>query len=88
MRFKPWRVAPDLAAEIASPDQHRPEMAEKARHYLAAGVRLAWVLWPKRQQVDVWRFGYDIPVDTLALNEVLDGLDVLPGFSYPLSKLL
>ncbi|HEX6123073.1 MAG TPA: Uma2 family endonuclease, partial [Ktedonobacterales bacterium] len=29
-------LAPDLAAEIASPDQYRPEMAEKARRYLAA----------------------------------------------------
>ncbi|HEY7349111.1 MAG TPA: Uma2 family endonuclease [Ktedonobacterales bacterium] len=84
---KAWSLAPDLTVEIASPDQYRPEMAEKARQYLAAGVRIVWVLWPKRQQVDVWRAGYDIPIDTLALNEALDGLEVLPGFSYPLSKL-
>lgn len=85
--FKPWRIAPDLAVEIASPDQYRPEMAEKARQYLAAGVHLVWILWPKRQQIDVWRSGYDIPIDTLALNDTLDGLEVLPGFSYPLSRL-
>ena len=84
---KAWSLAPDLVVEIASPDQYRPEMAEKARQYLAAGVRLVWMIWPKRQQIDVWRPEYDTPVDTLALNEALDGLDVLPGFSYPLSKL-
>jgi|GEM_PF-5147581 len=50
-------------------------------------VRLVWIIWPQRQQVDVWRAGYDIPVDMLALNEALDGLDILPDFSYPLSKL-
>lgn len=84
---KAWSLAPDLVVEIASPDQYRPEMAEKARQYLAAGVRLVWMIWPKRQQIDVWRPEYDTPVDTLALNDTLDGLDVLPGFSYPLSKL-
>ena len=61
--------------------------AEKAREYLAAGVRLVWMLWPRRQQVDVWQPDYAAPVDTLGLNDTLDGLDVLPGFSYPLSKL-
>lgn len=84
---KAWSLAPDLVVEIASPDQYRPEMAEKARQYLAAGVRLVWMIWPKRQQIDVWRPEYDTPLDTLALNDALDGLDVLPGFSYPLSKL-
>jgi Uma2 family endonuclease len=85
--FKPWRLAPDLAAEVASPDQYRPEMGEKARYYLAVGVKLVWILWPKRRQVDVWRPAYDIPADTLSGDDALDGFDVLPGFSYPLSKL-
>ncbi len=62
-------------------------MVQKARHYLAAGVRLVWVPWSKPQQVDVWQSGYDIPVDTLAANETLDSLGMLPGFSYPLAKL-
>ncbi|HEY8743938.1 MAG TPA: Uma2 family endonuclease, partial [Chloroflexota bacterium] len=50
-----WRLAPDLVAEVASPDQFRPEMAAKARAWLAAGVHLVWVVWPCREQVDVWR---------------------------------
>lgn len=84
---KAWRLAPDLAAEIASPNQYRPELADKARRYLEAGVRLVWVVWPKYSQVDVWRPGADQPVATLNLGEQLDGLDVLPGFTYPLSRL-
>lgn len=81
-----WRVAPDLAAEVASPDQYRPELAEKARRYLDAGVRLVWVLWPKAKQVDVWRSGSPEPV-TLTVADALDGLDVLPGFTYPVAQL-
>jgi Uma2 family endonuclease len=82
-----WHIAPDIAAEIVSPSQYRPEMEAKARRYLAAGVRLVWLVWPKSQQVDVWRPGADQPIATLTLADALDGLDVLPGFSYPLARL-
>ena len=83
-------LAPDLVAEVSSPDQWRPEMAEKARRYLAAGVRLVWIIWPKRREVDVWRndvAGVHQLVVTLKRGGALDGLDVLPGFSYPLADL-
>lgn len=81
------RLAPDLVAEVVSPSQYRPEMAAKARRYLAAGVRLVWVVWPKARQVDVWRTGSDQPVRTLGVGDALDGLDVVPGFVYPLANL-
>jgi Uma2 family endonuclease len=82
-----WPVAPDLAVEVASPNQYRPEMAAKAQRYLAAGVRLVWVIWPRYQQVDVWR-----PDDTeartvLTSADTLDGLDVVPGFTFPVAEL-
>ncbi|HEU5441213.1 MAG TPA: Uma2 family endonuclease [Ktedonobacterales bacterium] len=84
---RPWRQAPDLAAEITLPNQFRPEMAEKARIYLSAGTRLIWIIWPKYKQVDVWRHGADQPVQTLGIADSLDGLDVLPGFSYSVADL-
>ena len=62
-------------------------MAAKARRYLAAGVRLVWVVWPKSQQVDVWRPDTVQPVARLGIGDALDGLDVLPGFTYPLARL-
>jgi Uma2 family endonuclease len=80
-------VAPDLAVEVASPDQHHPEMADKARLYLASGVRLVWLVWPSHQQVDIWRPGTDQPTATLGPPDTLDGLDVLPGFTYPVADL-
>jgi len=82
------KLAPDLVAEVASPNQYRPEMNTKAHLYLARGVRLVWVIWPSRQEVDVWRpVVPTAPVATLTLNDRLDGLDVVSGFTYPLAKL-
>jgi Uma2 family endonuclease len=83
---KAWPVAPDLAVEVASPNQHRPQMAAKAQNYLAAGTRLVWVVWPRRQQVDVWRPGAKRP-SARGAGDMLDGEDVVPGFNYPIADL-
>jgi hypothetical protein len=56
-------------------------MAAKALRYLAAGVRLVWIVWPKQRQVDVWRPDADRPIATLGTSDALDGMDVLPGFT-------
>lgn len=82
-----WRVAPDLLAEVVSPSQFRPEMAEKACLWLASGARLVWIVWPRARQVDVWLPGHDEPIATLSVSDQLDGRDVLPGFTYPLADL-
>jgi Uma2 family endonuclease len=84
---KAWRVAPDLVVEVVSPNQYRPEMAAKARRYLDAGVRLLWMVWPKYQQVDIWRAGGGKLAATLGVSDPLDGEDVLPGFTYPVAHL-
>jgi len=81
-----YPFAPDLAVEIASSTQYRPGMKAKAARYLAGGTALVWVVWPKRQQVDVWHPGDTKPV-TLSIGDVLDGEAVIPGFSYPLATL-
>jgi Uma2 family endonuclease len=83
-----WRLAPDLAIEIASPDQYCPEMANKARLYLRAGTRLVWVVYPRWQQVEVWLPGAsEQPSQVLRTADSLDGREVLPGFSFPIVRL-
>jgi Uma2 family endonuclease len=82
-----WRLAPDLVVEVVSPGQSKPALAAKARTWLEAGTRLVWIVWPVRQQVDVWRAGSRQLTQTLHLGTSLDGLDVLPGFTYPLDEL-
>lgn len=78
---------PDLAVEIASPSQFRPEMGAKAWLWLQRGTRLVWVVWPKRRHVDVWTPAQDVPV-TLHIGDTLDGADVLRGFTYALADLV
>lgn len=75
------KVGPDLAVEVVSPNDTQPEVDEKVALYLAAGVPLLWVAYPKRRVVRVHRPGR-APVE-LGHGEVLDGEDVLPGFRLP-----
>ncbi len=83
------KLAPDLVAEVVSPSQYRPEMAKKAMLYIERGVRLVWMIWPSSQTADVWRpSSPTAPVMTLTITDSFDGLDVLPGFTYPLATLL
>jgi Uma2 family endonuclease len=81
------RLAPDLVAEVASPDQFRPEMAAKASLYLAAGVRLVWIVWPATQSVDVWHPGHDEPTARLSTADALDGMAVVPDFTFTVGDL-
>jgi Uma2 family endonuclease len=72
---------------VVSPSQFQPEMAAKAREWLARGCRLVWVVWPDRQAVDEWLPGDQEPHRTLRPGDNLDGGDVMPGFRYPVAKL-
>ena len=78
-------LAPDLVVEIVSPSQTGPSIEEKTSIYLAAGVRLIWVLDPVRRTVRVRR--PDGTDQLLADRDVLDGEDVLPGFQVPVAQL-
>jgi Uma2 family endonuclease len=79
--------APDLAVEVASPTQRRSALRRKAQRYLAAGTQLVWIVWPKHRQIEVWRPGDTQPAATLGVADSLDGGDVLPGFTYPVSDI-
>lgn len=86
-RKKPIPFAPDLAVEVASPDQTRDALAAKARRYLRGGTRLVWVVWPDERTVDVWRTGDIAPSTTLGIGDMLDGEHVVPGFTHPVADL-
>lgn len=75
-------VAPDLAIEVASSSDSRRRMGEKARCWLDHGVRLVWVVWPRRREVDVWLSGAVQP-HVLTASAMLNGASVVPGFSLP-----
>ena len=77
--------APDLVVGIISPSQSRKEATEKAQTWLASGARLVWNIWIDEQRVEVWQV--DEPMDTLSVQDRLDGLEVVPGFSMPVADL-
>jgi Uma2 family endonuclease len=77
--------APDLAAEIVSPGDSASEIEEKVWDYLASGVRLVWLVYPRSRTVVVWT--PDGAGRTLRGDDALDGADVLRGFRLPLAEL-
>ena len=72
-------TVPDLVVEIASPSDSRREVHDKAHMWLNHGVRLVWIVQPETRSVDVYR--PDGEIATLGEQDILDGLDVLPGFT-------
>jgi Uma2 family endonuclease len=71
-------VAPDLAVEVLSPSDRPRQVLDKVGEYLQAGVRLVWVVDPKRGRAAVYRSLTD--VHELGPDAQLDGEDVVPGF--------
>ncbi|WP_419552334.1 Uma2 family endonuclease [Candidatus Poriferisodalis sp.] len=84
-------VVPDLVVEVASPNDRPSELAERTAMWLSFGVRLLWVVHPDANTIEVHRAGTDRAaaqqVETLTLDDDLDGGSVLPGFTYSLSSL-
>lgn len=72
------RVAPDLAVEVASPNDFASDI-EKILEYLKAGVALVWVINAEIRVVRVHRA--DFTSAYLTVNDELSGEDALPGFS-------
>jgi Uma2 family endonuclease len=80
------RFAPDLAIEVLSPDDRPGELLEKVADYLKAGTPLVWVVDPDRRQARVHRA--DGTISTVGESEMLDGEEVLPGFTCLLADVL
>ncbi|MCA0457314.1 MAG: Uma2 family endonuclease [Chloroflexi bacterium] len=83
--FVPARydLAPDLAVEVISPSNKPDDMLLKIESYIECGTQLVWAVYPEEKLVRVWRPDGKgrASVQKLDLSGVLDGEDVLPGFS-------
>jgi Uma2 family endonuclease len=80
-----WAVVPELAVEIVSPSNTADEVAEKLEEYFKVGIRRVWVVYPR--QLKVYAYTSTTEVRVLALDDELDGGDVLPGFRLALQML-
>lgn len=79
------RIAPDLAVEVVSPNDTAEEVETKRQDWLAAGVKLLWIIYPEGRSVHVYQAGGRCP--TLGPNDDLSGEDVLPGFACQVAEL-
>jgi Uma2 family endonuclease len=77
--------APDLCVEVVSPSNTKKELRAKIKEYFFAGVRMVWVVDPEDRSVVILR----APDEgrTVYDDAILDGGDVLPGFSCKVSDL-
>lgn len=72
---------PDLAVEVLSPSNTGAEMERKTADYLRSGARQVWMVDPETRSVVVHTAG-GLP-RFLDSDGVLDGGDLLPGFTTP-----
>ncbi len=77
-------IAPDLAVEVLSPSDRMADALAKVAMYIAAGVRLVWLVDPATQTITI--FSPDAPPTKLSGDDILDGGDILPGFSVPVAE--
>ena len=74
-----FEVGADLVVEVLSPSDRRAAARRKIRTYIDGGARLAWLVDPEVRTVTV----YPGTLRGVEYDEtdILDGGDVLPGFS-------
>jgi Uma2 family endonuclease len=78
--------APDLAGEILSPSNTVEEIDSKLVEYFENGSRLVWVVNSKQKYVLVYRSAEE-PDRLLKSADSLDGEEIVPGFTLPVSDL-
>jgi Uma2 family endonuclease len=80
-----WDLYLDLAIEIVSLSNTPAEIRRKLDEYFQSGVRLAWVIDPRKRTARVYKSARRSAL--VREHQSLDGGDVLPGFSVRLAEL-
>jgi Uma2 family endonuclease len=71
-------VVPDLAVEVLGKSNTLAEIELKLDHYFEAGVRLVWVIDPKKQRAKI--YSSRSRMQEIGTESALLGSKVLPGF--------
>lgn len=72
-------VVPDFVAEVVSPHDVAIELEIKIQEYLAAGIKVVWIVYPDPKVVRVHHA--DGTMKLLNITGTLDGGAALPGFT-------
>ena len=79
-------LCPDFVVELLSRTDSLAETREKMGEYLENGVRLGWLINPRRKQVEIYRPGQEAEV--LDNPASVSGEPILPGFTLDLKDIL
>ncbi|NQV27025.1 MAG: Uma2 family endonuclease [Rhodopirellula sp.] len=80
-----WPGAPDIVAEVVSPNDRFSDTEQKALHWLRAGSQVVWVVDPAQTHVTEYRGVSEIRV--LSSDETLTVPQLLPGWEVKISEL-
>ena len=78
-------TVPDVVAEVVSPNDLNYEVEAKLGEWLAAGVKLVWIVNPEQKTIRTHR--QDGGYAFLHATDTLTAEGVLPGFSCPVADL-
>ena len=70
-------LTPDFALELMSPSDQLKTTQAKMSEYRDNGVKLAWLINPQQQQVEIYRPAK--PVEVVNQPSFLSGEEILPG---------
>lgn len=79
-------LAPDFVIEIRSKNDSLVKLKAKMSEYITNGVQLAWLIDRQNQQALVYR--RDGSITQYPATAILNGENVVPGFTQPLKRLL
>jgi Uma2 family endonuclease len=79
-------LCPDFVVELLSRTDSLAETREKMGEYLENGVRLGWLINPRRKQVEIYRPGQEVEILDSPVS--VSGEPVLPGFTLDLKGIL
>jgi Uma2 family endonuclease len=80
-----WPGAPDIVAEVVSPNDRFSDTEQKALHWLRAGSQVVWVVDPAQTHVTEYRGVSEIRV--LSSDETLTMPQLLPGWEVKIAEL-
>jgi Uma2 family endonuclease len=82
-KFPP--IAPDFVLELVSPSDSLKDLQTKMQEYINNGVKLGWLINPKKRQVEIHRQGRSPEILVSPAN--LSGEGVLVGFILDLQSI-
>ncbi len=78
-------LSPDFVIELRSPSDKLSTVQAKMREYLENGVKLGWLIDPKRKIVEIYR--HNQPVEILDNPVKFSGEDILPDFELDFTEI-